>query len=99
MIILRPGAIRTPFLHDLETMKDRIGDSIYKEYLLKFSEQAPKQILHITAPDKVAALVVKTLMIRRPKRYYRINNNPMLRIAERMPTKWTDYFMKRMLEK
>ena len=97
--ILRPGAINTPFLHDLEAMKGRIGDSIYREYLLRFSEQAPKQIRHITSPEKVSAVVVKILKTRKPRRYYHVNNNPMLRIAERMPERWTDYFMRKLLEK
>lgn len=97
--ILRPGAINTPFLDDLEAMKGRIGDSRYKEYLLRFSEKAPKQIRKIVPPEKAAAVVVKILKARKPRRYYHVNNNPMLRIAERMPDRWTDYFMRKLLTK
>lgn len=94
--IIRPGAIDTPFLDDLTAMKERIGNSIFKKYLLRFSEKAPKQIRRIAPPEEVAAVVVKAL--KKPKRIYTVNNNPMLRIAQWLPARITDRAMKKMLE-
>ena len=97
--IIRPGAINTPFLEDLMAMKERIGNGIYKEYLEKFSDKAPTQIHNITTPDKVAKVVLEALTSKRPKRYYRVNNNPKLRIAALLPHSVRDFFMRKMLTK
>jgi len=96
--IIRPGAINTPFLADLNSMQERIGDSIYKENLQKFATKAPKEIHHITSPEKVAEVVIGALLKKKPKRYYRVNNNPKLRIAQYLPHSWKDYFMQKMIK-
>jgi NAD(P)-dependent dehydrogenase (short-subunit alcohol dehydrogenase family) len=95
--IIRPGAINTPFLNDLHELKDRIGDSIYAENLHKFSIKAPEQVRRIAEPEEVASVIIKALLKRNPKRYYRVNNNPMLRVAQLLPHRLRDYFMLRML--
>ena len=97
LVIIRPGAINTPFLNDLNTMQERIGDSVYKEALQNFASKAPGEIHRIVEPEKVATVVVKALSTHQPKRYYRINNNPKLRVAQFLPHWIRDYFMKRML--
>ena len=96
--IIRPGAINTPFLADLNNMTERIGDSIYKDHLQKFASKAPKEIHNITSPEKVAAVIMKALLKKKPKRYYRVNNNPKLRIAQLLPHRWKDYFMQKMIK-
>jgi NAD(P)-dependent dehydrogenase (short-subunit alcohol dehydrogenase family) len=98
LIIVRPGAINTPFLNDLHQMKERIGNSVYAEYLHKFATQAPKQIRRITEPGEVAEVIVKALNKRRPKRYYNVNNNPLLRIAQHLPHKVKDRLMRKILK-
>lgn len=96
--IIRPGAINTPFLDDLYDMKERIGESVYKDYLLNFATKAPGEIRKISKPSEVADVIVKALTKKKPKRYYRVNNNPKLRIAALLPHRWRDYFMRKMLE-
>ncbi|MDT8393740.1 MAG: SDR family NAD(P)-dependent oxidoreductase [Bacteroidales bacterium] len=96
--IVRPGAINTAFLNDLEAMKGRIGESIYREALLRFAKIAPQQILRIVPPEKVAKSVVKALYKENPRRYYLVNNNPRLRLGQWLPHRLRDYFMKKMLE-
>lgn len=97
LILVRPGAINTAFLDDLRQLKERIGESIYAEYLHNFATKAPKQIGRIVEPEKVAAVIVKALQQARPKRYYHVNNNPLLRIAQRLPHRMKDYFMGKMI--
>lgn len=99
LIIVRPGAIRTTFLDDIGAMKERIGNSIYKEYLLRFSDSAPRQIQRIIQPEKVARVIVKALAGKKPKRYYRVNNNPKLKIAQHLPHCLRDRLMQSMLKK
>ncbi len=96
--IIRPGAINTPFLNDLNTMNERIGESIYKDYLLSFAVRAPQEIHNICEPAQVASVVIKALSKLKPKRYYRVNNNPKLRMAQLLPHRWKDYFMQKMLK-
>jgi len=98
LILIRPGAINTPFLDGLHDLKNRTGDSIYSEYLHNFAIKAPKEIRKIVEPERVASIVLKALTKSKPKRYYRVNNNPMLRIAQRLPHWLRDYFMLRMLK-
>jgi len=97
--MVRPGAINTPFLDDLNDLKARVGDGVYKDYLLNFATRAPKEIHRIVEAEKVAAVVIKALSKNNPKRYYRINNNPKLRLAQLLPHRLRDYFMKKMLTK
>lgn len=98
LCIIRPGAINTPFLDDLNTMQDRIGNSIYREYLENFGNKAPKEIHNICDPAQVAAVVIKALSKKKPKRYYHVNNNPKLKIAQKLPHRMRDFFMQRMLK-
>jgi NAD(P)-dependent dehydrogenase (short-subunit alcohol dehydrogenase family) len=95
--IIRPGAINTPLLDDLRNMKDSIGESVYQKYLLAFAEKAPKQMGKVCKPEEVAAVVVKALSQQKPKLYYTINNNWKLRLAQILPHRWRDYFMRKML--
>jgi NAD(P)-dependent dehydrogenase (short-subunit alcohol dehydrogenase family) len=96
--IIRPGAISTPFLDDLYSMKERIGDSRYASYLNNFASQAPKEIHSICEPEAVAAIVIKALTKKKPKRYYHVNNNPKLKLAQCLPHRWKDFFMQKMLK-
>jgi NAD(P)-dependent dehydrogenase (short-subunit alcohol dehydrogenase family) len=96
--IIRPGAINTAFLDDLHDLKDRIGEGIYTEYLHNFASKAPKQIHRIVEPEKVASVIIKALLANKPRRFYRVNNNPMLRIAQFFPHWMRDYFMLKMLK-
>jgi len=43
-------------------------------------------------------VVTKALTKSKPKLYYRVNNNPKLRIAQMLPHRWKDYFMRKMLK-
>lgn len=97
LILIRPGAINTAFLDDLHDLKNRTGDSIYSEYLHNFAIKAPKEIRKIVEPERVASTVLKALTKSKPKRYYRVNNNPVLRIAQLLPHRIRDYFMRKML--
>ncbi len=98
LVIIRPGAINTAFLNDLNTMEERIGESVYKEALQNFASKAPQEIHNIVEPDKVAAVVIKALSKPKPKRYYHVNNNPKLKVAQLLPHWVRDYFMQRMLK-
>ena len=97
--IIRPGAINTPLLDDLRNMKDSIGESVYRKYLLAFAEKAPKQMGKVCEPERVAAVVVKALSQQKPRFYYKVNNNWKLRLAQLLPHRWKDYFMRKMLSR
>jgi NAD(P)-dependent dehydrogenase (short-subunit alcohol dehydrogenase family) len=98
LIVVRPGAINTPFLNDLHDLKGRIGESIYSEYLHNFATEAPKQLRRVSEPEEVTAVIIKALQKRKPKPYYHVNNNPLLRIAQRLPHGIRDRLMQKMLK-
>jgi len=97
LVVVRPGAINTPFLDDLHGLKSRIGDSIYSRYLHNFATEAPKQLRRVSEPEEVAAVIIKALQKRKPKRYYLVNNNPLLQIGQRLPHGIRDRLMQKML--
>ncbi len=97
LVIIRPGAIATPFLDDLYQYKKRIGEGPFKHHLNRFAEQAPKQVRRIAKPEKVADVVIRALSKKKPCRYYHVNNNPLLRIARLLPHSLRDTIMQRMI--
>jgi NAD(P)-dependent dehydrogenase (short-subunit alcohol dehydrogenase family) len=98
LIVVRPGAIKTPLLEDLYGMNERIGQGNYSAYLHKFAAKAPRQIRKIVPPERVAGVVLKALVRKTPRRYYMVNNNPLLRFAQVLPHRIRDHFMMKMLK-
>ena len=98
LVIIRPGAIKTPFLDDLSGLEGRIEEGAFSENLRNFASKAPQQIHNIVEPAKVASVVLKVMTKKNPKRYYHVNNNPKLRIAQYLPHSLRDHFMQKMLK-
>lgn len=98
LCIVRPGAIDTPLLADLYSLEERIGQGYYSDHLRKFAAKAPRQIRRIINPERVASVVMKALKKENPRRYYRVNNNPLLRFAQFLPHCVRDHFMMKMLK-
>jgi len=82
---IRPGAIKTALLDHLHNLDKASEESKFKREYDQFIEKAPKREGNPIHPSKVAAKVYKISLKKRLKYVYRINNNPLLRIASLLP--------------
>lgn len=94
LIIIRPGAINTRLLEWQTPVT-----SVYGPFLDKFMKQAKDKMRTIVAPEKVAALVMKSATASNPKRMYSINHNPWLGLFSRLPYGWQEKIILRMLKR
>jgi len=85
LTVIRPGAINTPLLN---WMKNKVPKEMYPVFGDEFEAgylESLKLVGKLTPPDVVAGKIFKAAISRNPKRVYRINNNPLLRIASLLP--------------
>lgn len=88
--VIRPGAINTPLLRWMErriTLKD---DSVYKKEFEAALKQSKKMVGKVSPAEQVAGIIVKAATARKPKRYYLVNNNPLLSLISLFPASLID---------
>ena len=61
LVLIRPGAIRTNLLNEVDQAELSNKNSIYKAQFTKFRTLAGKEVGRITKPEKVAQLVIKAI--------------------------------------
>ena len=85
LIVIRPGAIKTPLLNWMKQEPDTVKFPVYQKEYRKSWDRSVKMVGHITAPEKVARRIILASTVSRPKRVYRINNNPFLALITFLP--------------
>ncbi len=85
VVIVRPGAIRTPLLDQVSGIKNATTGWKLSGQFKKFAEGAVKEIGKTITPDKAADFIYRVSDIRRPLSVYKINNSLQLRIAALLP--------------
>ena len=88
--VIRPGAFKTPLLKWMEKEAELENPSLYKEEFLASLAQSKKMVGKIISPEKVAEIVVKAATASKPKRYYHVNNNPLLSLISLLPANLID---------
>ena len=83
--LIRPGAIKTPFLENVKNMKNPVRDSLLALQFEKFAAQAYSEIGKTVEPAAVAKYICRIAGIKRTKPVYRINNSIQLSIASILP--------------
>lgn len=84
--VIRPGAHGTALIDAVRrSMAERAMDPILGRWMPKVAAIAEKPLSGGADPRDVAAAVLEALTARRPKRIYHVNNDPRLRVAERLP--------------
>jgi NAD(P)-dependent dehydrogenase (short-subunit alcohol dehydrogenase family) len=88
--VVRPGAIQTPLLKWMN--KDDVIDpgSVFHHEFKASLARSKKMVGKITPPEKVAEKIMKAATTRKPKRYYHVNNNPLLSWISILPNNWID---------
>jgi NAD(P)-dependent dehydrogenase (short-subunit alcohol dehydrogenase family) len=89
--VIRPGAIETPFIAELDNIKNPIENSRYQEFFDRFAvgvaQAAPDKR---SSPAEVAALVYHAATDPKRKTMYGINHNLLLKIISKLPAKLID---------
>ena len=83
--LIRPGAIKTPFLESVKKMKNPVPDSLQTVPFENFAAQAHKEIGKIVEPAIVAKFIFRIACEKKTKAVYQINNNIRLSIASMLP--------------
>ncbi|MFO7615489.1 MAG: SDR family oxidoreductase [Bacteroidales bacterium] len=90
--VIRPGAIDTPLLKWMK--KESIGqDPLFQKEFEAALHDSKRFVGKISDPERVAALILKIALARKPRRFYRINNNPLLSIIGFFPTALIDFLI------
>ena len=85
VVLVRPGAINTPFLGYVKNMKNPVPSSLLKGPFDKFATQAHREIGKTIGPSVAAKFIVKTALVKNPKLVYKINNSIQLNVASMIP--------------
>lgn len=85
VVVIRPGAIRTPLLEQVSKIKDLSMDWNLSAQFTKFADGAAKEIGKTITPQKAAEFIYRISVVRHPASVYKINNSLQLRIAALLP--------------
>lgn len=96
--VIRPGAIRTPLLAWMKSKEFTAQYPVFKKDLEASWQKSLTMVGRISDPVEVAGVVLRAAISSRPKRIYRINNNPLLKLAALIPRRILDRMMIRMIK-
>lgn len=88
--VIRPGAIDTPLLKWIDRKMALQEDSVYRQEFEASLVQSKKMVGRIAPAEKVAEIAVKAATARKPKRFYPVNNNPLLSLVSLFPASLID---------
>ncbi len=99
LILIRPGAINTNLLEEVKSVSNPVENSKYEKYFKTFSKIAQNDVGKMVEPAKVAKLIQKALLAKRPKKIYSINRNNKISLLANFPQRWIDYFVVKAVKK
>jgi NAD(P)-dependent dehydrogenase (short-subunit alcohol dehydrogenase family) len=99
MVVIRPGAIRTPLLNWMSAPWDAGKYPVFDQELRDSWKKSIKMVGRIISPEKVAGKILLASTVSMPKRIYHINNNPVLKLVSLLPSGITDRLIVRILRK
>ncbi len=85
LIIIRPGAMNTDLIHGMQKLQNPKSDSNYEKEYDKFLKIAQNDVGKMAPPSKVARLIFKGLIAKKPKKIYSINKNRKIGIVLLFP--------------
>jgi NAD(P)-dependent dehydrogenase (short-subunit alcohol dehydrogenase family) len=96
--VIRPGAIKTPFLENVKQMKNPVQDSLLAVPFDRFARQASGEIGKIAGPEIVARFIYRIGQQKKTRPVYAINNDPKLSIAALLPFSFLERMIYRRLK-
>ncbi len=99
LILIRPGAIKTPLLGGLEQAVTSNQGSRYLKELKAFRKQALGMVGKEAYPDAIAGRIIQVLASNKPRRVYQFNNNLILSLFAALPESWSDRIVRYLILK
>ena len=101
VIVLRPGAVKTPLLSDSLRCLDRFcrGTQLYPLPGERFRRIVERTETRSISPEMLADHVEKALKARRPRLVYPVNRNPLLLLLSALPQRLQLWIIKQILTK
>jgi short-subunit dehydrogenase len=101
VIVVRPGAVKTPLLSDSTSSIDKFIDKtvLYKETSTRFKNIVDSVESKNIVPQKIAQLVYKALTQKKPKFVYNINRNVLLKLLNILPDRLQVFIIGKLLSK
>lgn len=99
LVIIRPGAINTNLVAELKSISNPITNSKYDKYFKTFTNLARADVGKMIEPAKIAELVKKALVAKKPRKLYSINKNAKISLLTLFPKKWRDLLIIRAVKK
>ncbi len=99
VVVIRPGAVDTSFI---EVSNSRLENFTNNTSLYKYNAQKMMDIIHKIEsrkipPEKIAQLVNKILLKKKPRYTYKINRNPLLLLLNAMPQRFQNWVIRKIL--
>jgi short-subunit dehydrogenase len=99
LVIIRPGAINTNLVAEMKSISNPITNSKYEKYFQTFMKLAQADVGKMVEPAKVAELVKKALVAKKPRKIYSINKNAKISLLVKFPPRWRDLLISKAIRK
>lgn len=101
VVVIRPGAVNTSMIPASITNIERMEKETkyYQDVVYNFKDIVVKNESKTIEPIKISKLIEKTLIVKRPKLVYKINNNPKLKMLSILPKRMQLWIIKKLLKK
>ena len=99
LVIIRPGAINTKLVAEMKSISNPVDNSKYEKYFQTFMKLAQADVGKMVEPAKVAELVKKALIAKKPKNIYSINKNAKISLLVKFPQRWRDLLISKAIRK
>lgn len=90
LILIRPGAIKTNLTEEMNSIENPVQNSQFQKHFNRFAKIAQSSIGKMVEPEKVADLIRKVIITKKPNRIYSINSNAKITLFTLVPKKWRD---------
>ncbi len=99
LVIIRAGAMNTQMVQGLTSLRNPVDHSIFEKEFEQFVIETRKHILRIVRPEKVARVVYKAAISKKPKYIYNINHNPLLIFLSLVPERFMEQALRMKFKK
>ena len=99
--VIRPGAVDTGLLNvSTQKLEEFTKSTTHYQYNVeRFKEVVDNVESKKIPPQKIGQLISKVLKKKKPKYFYNINRNPLLRMLNRLPKRFQNWIIKMILTK
>ena len=95
LVIVRPGAMQTPFLEAMKSIKNEVEDSRYRQWFETFATLSRESVGRRLDPAVVAKLIMHMITVKNPRLVYAINKNRKISFFRVFPEKLKDRLIRR----